>query len=183
MEISFEHFSLAPIQQKDAWRLCNFVTANETYLKDDFPETLKENATPNLAELFVAKKEKAFLNKEEYLFTLKENSERTIIGLVFVKELHKKEGQAEIAYCLSYSYTGKGVMTKAVQKIIDWAFTIGKLDRVQLLIHESNKASLKIADKLQFSYITVLQKEHRRSNGEIVDMQLFELNKNSSKKT
>ena len=75
MEITFDNYSIAPILQKDAWRLCNFVVANEKYLKDDFPETLKANLTPTLADIFVAKKEKQFLNKEEYLFTIKENTD------------------------------------------------------------------------------------------------------------
>lgn len=177
MEITFDNYSIAPIQVKDAWRVCNFVVANEAYLKDDFPETLKQNATPTLAELFVSKKEKQFLKKEEFLFTIKENTDRTIIGLVYVKELHRRKGQGELAYCISYQQKGKGIMTKGLRKIMDWSFTTAGLDRLQIVVHESNMASIRIADKLHFEFITVLQKEHRRSNGEVVDMLLYEKNK------
>ena len=177
MEISFDNYSIAPIQQKDAWRLCNFVVANEAHLKNDFPETLRENLTPTLAELFVAKKEKQFQKKEEYLFTLKENTNRTIIGLVYVQKLHKTLGRAELAYCIGYPYTGKGIMTKTIKKIMDWVFRLEWLDRLQIIVHESNGASIRIAEKCGFEYITMLQKEHRRSNGEVVDMLLYELYK------
>ena len=87
------------------------------------------------------------------------------------------EGQAELAYCIDYKYSGKGIMTRAVQNIIDWSFlTIGQ-ERLQIIVHEDNAASVQIAKKCGFDYITVLQKEQRRSNGEVVDMLLFELNK------
>ncbi|MEM8509972.1 MAG: GNAT family protein [Bacteroidota bacterium] len=177
MEISFDNYSIAPIQLKDAWRLCNFVVANEAYLKDDFPQTLKENLTPNLADLFVAKKEKQFLKHEEYLFTIKENTNRALIGLVYVKELNKGPGQAELAYCIGYQFAGKGIMTKAAQNLIDWCFTTAGLEKLQIIVHESNAASIRIAEKCGFDYITLLQKEHRKSNGEVVDMLLYELKK------
>jgi len=177
MEISFDNYSIAPIQVKDAWRLCNFVVANESYLKNGFPETLKQNLTPTLAELFVAKKEKQFLQQEEYLFTLKENTHRSIIGLIYVKELSKRKGQGELAYAISYEYAGKGLMTKAVGHIIHWSFTTAGLEKLQSIIHETNAASIRIAEKSGFEYITILQKEHRRYDGEVVDMWLYELNK------
>ncbi len=177
MEITFDNYSIAPIHVKDAWRICDFVVANEAYLKDDFPETLKENATPTLAELFVAKKEKQFLKKEGFLFTVKENTNRTVVGLIYVKELHKRKGRGELAYCMGYQYAGKGIMTKALQNIMDWSFTTAGLDRLQIVVHESNAASIRIAHKLNFEFITILQKEHRRYNGEVVDMLLYERNK------
>ncbi|MGD1946472.1 MAG: GNAT family N-acetyltransferase [Croceivirga sp.] len=180
MEITFDNYSIAPIQPKDAWRLCNFTVANEKYLQNDFPETLKENRTPTLADLFVSQKEKQFSNKEEYLFTLKENTNRSVIGLIYVKELFKNPGQAELAYCISYQYKGKGIMTTVVKKIIEWSFFSINLNRLQIIVHESNLASMRIAEKCGFKYITILQKEHRRSNGEVVDMLLFELNKAES---
>lgn len=179
MEFSFDNYSMAPIQSKDAWRLCNFVVANEDYLKDDFPETLKENSTPAMADLFVVKKEKQFSEHEEYLFTIKENTNRTIIGLVYVKELKKRLVQAELCYCLGYQYQGKGLMTQCVQTIMGWAFNQKKLNRLQIIVHESNAASIRIAEKCGFEFITVLQKEHRRSNGDVVDMLLYELKKST----
>ena len=142
-----------------------------------FQKTLKENLTPNLADLFVAKKEKQFLKKEEFLFTIKENTNRSIIGLVYIKELHRQPGQGELAYCMSYQYSRKGIMTKAVQEMIEWSFKQAGLNRLQIIVHESNRASIRIAEKCGFSFITILQKEHRRSDGEVVDMLLYELSK------
>ncbi|NKI31081.1 GNAT family N-acetyltransferase [Croceivirga thetidis] len=177
MEITFDNYSISPIKTKDAWRVCNFVVANEKRLADFFPQTLKENLTPTLAELFVQKKEKQFNNKEEFLFSIKENTNRSIIGLVYLKELHKKEGQAEIAYCISYQYENKGLMAKIVGEIAKWAFTNVEITVLQAIIHDTNLASRKVAEKNSFKFITVLQKEHQMADGSIADMQLYELRK------
>lgn len=176
MEINFDNYSMAPIHQKDAWRICDFVISNETRLKDFFPKTLKDNLTPTLAELFVKKKVVQFVNKEEYLFTIKENTNRTIIGLVYIKELRKVEGQGELAYCLGYQYEDKGIMSKAINILVSWAFTTGKLTTLQAIIHKSNLGSQKVVLKNRFNYITVLLKEHKMADGTVADMQLYELN-------
>lgn len=177
MEISFDNYSISPVQAKDAWRICDFVVANEKRLADFFPQTLKENLTPTLAELFVQKKEKQFANKHEFLFVVKENTNRIIIGLVYVKELGKKEGQAEIAYCISYQYENKGLMSKIAHEIAKWAFSNEEIDVLQAIIHETNLASRKVAEKNNFKFITVLEKEHQMADGSIADMQLYELRK------
>ena len=177
MEIHFDNYSIAPIHQKDAWRICDFVISNEVRLKDFFPKTLQENLTPTLAELFVQKKVKQFANKDEFLFIVKENTNRTIIGLVYIKELQKAEGQGELAYCIGYQYEGKGIMSKIVYELVRWSFNSAKLNKLQAIIHESNLASRRVVEKNKFKYITILQKEHKMADGSVADMQLFELNK------
>ena len=177
METTVDNFSIAPIHQKDAWRLCDFVVINEKYLKDYFPQTIRENLNPTLSELFVSKKQKQFDQKEEFLFTIKENTNRTIVGLIYIKELFKRQGQGELAYCIGYQYSGKGLMTKFVKEIITWSFDKASLSKLQIIVHESNLASNQIAKKLGFKFIEVLPNEHKMPDGQFVDMRLYELSK------
>ncbi len=151
MQIDFDNYSIAPIQAKDAWRLCDLMVSNSDRFKDYFPETLKENLTPTLSELFVAKKVKEFSNKEEFLFTIKENTNRTIIGLMYVKELQKRKGQGELAYCIGYQNTGKGIISKATHKIINWCFKEIYLDTLQIIVNRSNIASVRVDEKNLFT--------------------------------
>lgn len=175
MQIDFENYSVAPIQSKDAWRLCDFMVSNAERFKPYFPLTLKENLTPTLAGLFVGKKVKQFLNQEEYLFTIKENTNRTIIGLIYVKELQKVLHQGELAYCIGYEYEGKGLTSKIISKIIDWAFDEINLRTLQIISHKTNIASVRIAEKNGFLFQKTLSKSHQKFNGEFVDMELYEL--------
>ncbi len=174
MEIHFDNYSLAPIHQKDAWRLCDFVVSNAERLKPYFPLTLKANLTPTLAEIFVETKVKQFAKQEEYLFTLKENTNRTIIGLLYLKELSKVNGQGELAYCIGYQYEGKGITSTLVSHICVWALGELQLHTLQIIAHKTNPASIGIAKKNGFVHQRTLQKSHQKYDGEFVDMELYE---------
>ncbi len=172
--IEFENYSVSPIQEKDAWRLCDFVVSNSERLKAYFPKTLAQNLTPTLSELFVRKKTKAFLQGEEFLFTIKENSGRTIIGLVYIKDLAKDLEQGEMAYCISYRYEGKGIMGKAIKELVSWSFNYG-LKKLQIVVHDSNLASVRVAEKNGFMWVKQLPNDHTTGSGEVLDMELYEL--------
>lgn len=180
MQIEFENYSIAPIQEKDAWRLCDFMVSNSERFAAYFPQTLKENLSPTLSELFVAKKAKEFLKKEEYLFSIKENTNRSIIGLIYVKELQKKEGQGELAYCIGYQYAAKGLMSKLIANLIPWCFNEAKLDTLQVIVNAANIGSKKVAENNSFTWQKTLPKAFQLPNGDFVDMELYELyNQNS----
>lgn len=180
MQIDFENYSISPIQEKDAWRVCDFVVSNSDRLKAYFPQTLKENLTPTLAELFVAKKAKQFIEKDEYLFTVKENENRTIMGLVYVKELYKTPGQSELAYAIGYQYKGQGLMAKIIDKVITWSFSEANLNNLQIIVHPTNDASRIVAEKNGFKYQGMLPDEHKMPDGTLTDMQLYELRKENN---
>lgn len=175
MQIDFENYSISPIQEKDAWRLCDFVVSNSERFKAYFPQTLQQNLTPTLAELFVSKKAKEYRAQEEFLFTIKENTNRTIIGLLYLKELHKVKYQGELAYCIGYQYEGKGIISRSIQKLVSWSFNEVELQTLQIIVHDSNKASKQIALKNGFVWKRTLPKAHTTSSGEIQDMELYEL--------
>lgn len=175
MQIDFENYSIAPVHIKDAWRICDFVVSNSERLKPFFPQTLKANLTPTLAEIFVKTKVKQFGNREEYLFTIKENTNRTIIGLLYVKELFKAPNQAELAYCISYQYEGRGITSKLVSEIVDWSFNHLGLQTLQIIAHKTNLGSLRVAEKNGFTFQKTLSKSHQKFDGESVDMELYEL--------
>ncbi|KPM31082.1 Ribosomal-protein-L7p-serine acetyltransferase [Croceitalea dokdonensis DOKDO 023] len=174
MQIAFDNYSIAPIHHKDAWRLCDFMVANERRFQQDFPETLKQNLNPTLSRIFVNDQVNSFQNKTEFLFTVKENTNRAIIGLVYVKELHKVKGQGELAYCIGYDHEGKGITSKVVSEITAWSFNDLGLHALQIIAHETNTASIRIAEKNGFVYQKELPKSHRRFNGELVNMQLYQ---------
>lgn len=174
MNFKVNGFQIAPIHEKDAWRLCNFMVANNERFKNDFPGTLKQNLNPTLSTLFVQEKTRQFNTGEEFLFTVKEEEHRTITGLIYVKELQKKKGQGELAYCIGYEHEGKGLTTHFLNQIIPWAFNHLELDTLQIIAHKDNKGSTRIAEKLGFSWQGTLPEAHKRYNGDVVDMERYE---------
>ena len=61
MVAKFDTFEINPIHGGDAWKLCNFMVANEDRFKHYFPGTLAQNLNPTLSQLFVKTKLKSFV--------------------------------------------------------------------------------------------------------------------------
>ncbi len=175
MIFDFEKYYIEPIAEKDAWKLCDFITINSDRLKVYFPKTLEQNLTPDLSKFFVEKKVKQFNAKEEFLFKLKEKEQRTIIGLVYIKELDWDKKQAELAYCIGYQYEGKGWTTQTIEALSEYALTNLGLQNLQIIVHETNIGSVTVAKKCGYIWKRTLLKEHTPPNSEPLDMELFEL--------
>lgn len=166
-------FEIQPISERDAWRLCDFIVSNEDFLKRYFPQTVVANRTPELSNSFVYQKVSEFTAKKEYLFTIKELEHRSIIGLVYVKEIDRQLNEAEIAYCIGYTHKNKGFASLAVQTISEWAFKEQQIARLRILVHKSNFGSLKVAEKCGYLWEKTIVKEHTPPNEPPLDMELY----------
>ncbi|PCJ97606.1 MAG: GNAT family N-acetyltransferase [Flavobacteriaceae bacterium] len=177
MIAEFETFDIALIHDKDAWAVCDLVIANEDRFKRYFPITLAENLTPTLSKNFCVKKVKQFLNKEEYLFTIKEKETHALVGLVYIKNLDWNIRQGEFGYCIGYPFKGKGVITKAIKVLSEYAFKKLGLESLQIIVHKTNIASIKVAEDNSFLWMKTLEKGFTPPNEEALDMELYVLSK------
>jgi len=175
--ILFDDYSIDKISDSDALNLCDLMVSNAERFQRFFPVTLKQNLTLELSELFVVKKVKEFETNEEFLFTLKANVSSTIIGLVYIKELDWEKKQGELAYCIDVNYEGIGLITRAVKKLIGYAFNHLGLETLQIIVHEDNLGSVSIAKKGNFIWQRTLLNEHTPPNEDPLDMELYELYK------
>ncbi len=173
--IDLETITIAPIQETDAWKVCNFVVANEDRLKRFFPKTLEQNLTPTLAKHFVETKAKQYASKEEFLFTLKEKTSRTLVGLIYIKTLDWTTKQGEFAYCIGYPFERKGITSKAVKGLSEYAFETMGLKTLQIISHRSNTASVKVAEKCGFKWVKTLPEAYTPPFEDALDMELYEL--------
>jgi len=172
---TFTKYTIEPIHEKYAWRICDLMVANSDRMRRYFPKTLEQNLNPDLSRIFVDEKVRQFNRKEEFLFILKEKENHKVIGLVYVKELDWKSGQAELAYCIGYQYEGKGWMTEAVRALSTYAFETLGLKTLQIIVHKSNLGSIKVAKKCGYLWKRSLKKEHTPPGEEPLDMELYEL--------
>jgi ribosomal-protein-alanine N-acetyltransferase len=175
MNISFDKYYLSPIQEKDAWSICNFVAANESRLRVYFPKTLEQNLTPDLAKYFTKKKTKQFELKEEFLYTIKEPQSKSLVGLVYLKELDWDKKQGEFAYAIGYLFEGKGITSKAITTLSEYAFEVLGLKTLQIIAHKDNFSSVKVAQKCGFKWQRTLEKGFTPPNRKPLDMELYEL--------
>ena len=175
MKINLDSYYIESIKTQDAWNLCNFIVANEDRLKRYFPKTLEQNLTPDLSKHFVEIKVKQFNLKEEFLYVIKDKEPHTIAGLVYIKELDWIKKQGELAYCIGYQFEGKGITTKAVKVLSDYAFKGFNLETLQIVVHKSNIASVKVAEKCNFIWKKTLKNEFIPTREKAINMELYEL--------
>lgn len=178
MIATFDGFEINTVHSGDAWKICNLCVANEDRFKQYFPKTLEQNLTPTLSQHFVDKKVTLFVNKEEFLFTLKHSESRDLAGLVYLKELDWTKKQGEFAYCIGYQFEGKNLTSKAVEILSKYAFETLGLETLQIIAHKSNISSIKVAHKNNYKWIKTLKKTYAPPGEEALDMELFELYKN-----
>jgi len=169
-----EQFQVFRIQPEDYWNICNMIVANEDRLQLYFPSTKAANLTPDLSKRFAQVKSKQFDENEEYLFTLKPEGSRRIIGLIYIKELNWDTKQGEFAYCIDYNYEGKGITSKVVNALSEYAFERLGLNTLQIITHKTNESSVKVAEKCNFTWIKTLKGSFTPPGKEALDMELYE---------
>ena len=156
-------------------KVCDLMASNGDRFRPYFPKTLEENLTPTLAKIFCKNKAKAFNNKEEFLFTIKEKESNNLVGLVYIKELDWTIKQGEFAYCIGYPFEGQKITTKAVNSLSDYAFKNLDLKTLQIIVHKDNLSSVKIATKNHFIWQKTLLNEFTPIGKQPLDMELYEL--------
>ena len=171
----FNKYYIEPIQEKDAWKICDFMVANEDRLLRYFPNTLAESATPTLAKHFAEKKVKQFQYKEEFLFLIKENESKALVGLVYIKELDWIKKQGEFAYCIGYPFESQGLSSQAVKLLSEHAFNNLDINTLQIIVHKDNIPSVKVAENNNFIWKETLKNEFTPVNEKPLDMELYEL--------
>lgn len=174
---TFNGFEIKPIHEGDAWKICDFMITNSDRLKRYFPNTLNENLNPTLSQLYVDNKLEQFSKKEELVFTLKHIDTRKMAGLISIIHIDWSTKQAELAYCIDYNFEGQGLTTKAISFLSHYAFKELALERLHIVIHKSNTASIKVATNNGYKWQRTLKEEYIPIGEDALDMELFELTK------
>ncbi|MFD5200693.1 GNAT family N-acetyltransferase [Streptomyces sp. NPDC058375] len=85
--------------------------------------------------------------------------EDELLGNVVMKQLDLVNGQAEMGYWTTAPARGRGVASRALAALTDWAFTTfaeQSLDRMELLHQLDNVASCRVAEKCGYRLARVI---------------------------
>jgi ribosomal-protein-alanine N-acetyltransferase len=95
--------------------------------------------------------------------------ERKVIGTCGFVGWDLDHSRAEIGYALSRKYWGRGLMTEAVVRIINFGFRTMQLNRIQARCEAANIASARVMEKAGMRFEGVLR-EHEYSKGRYLDI-------------
>ncbi len=100
--------------------------------------------------------------------------DENVVGSVAIKNINFMMGYAEIAYGIAEAYQGRGIATSAIAAMINKAFYESDLRKLIAYVHDKNRASCRVLDKLGFTREGLLR-EHYIINGRAENEVLFGL--------
>lgn len=82
-----------------------------------------------------------------------------LAGCIGFHRINWLDRNTEIGYWLGHAYTGRGVMTKAVRAVVNHAFNVWALHRVEIRCAEGNVKSRAIPERLGFHQDGIMRQE------------------------
>lgn len=87
-------------------------------------------------------------DKMEYTFTIRIDG--SLAGLIGFKSTDRANRKTEIGYWLSESFQGRGIITKSVKRLCEFAFQELNMNRIQIKCSVGNSASIAVPERLGF---------------------------------
>ncbi|MCC6281499.1 MAG: GNAT family N-acetyltransferase [Saprospiraceae bacterium] len=100
-------------------------------------------------------------NRSFRLFLLTDKTSDTIIGRCGLHNWNVDHHRAEIGYVMEdEQYRRRGLMTEAVERVIEYGFTSMELNRIEALVGAENVPSLRLMEKFNFIQEGVLRQHY-----------------------
>ncbi|KIV52647.1 GNAT family acetyltransferase [Aneurinibacillus migulanus] len=105
-------------------------------------------------------------------FSIIELESNEIIGSCGYNSLDFENEKAEIGYDLAKAFWGKGYASEAIYSLLDYAFSSLKLNRLEAKVEPENVNSIKILQKLNFTFEGTLR-QYEKSKGKFIDLNMY----------
>ncbi|USK71740.1 GNAT family N-acetyltransferase [Peribacillus asahii] len=105
-------------------------------------------------------------------YSIIELKSKKIIGSCGYNYLDYENAKTEIGYDLSKEYWGRGYAPEAISALLHYAFNSLNLNRVEAKVEPENTNSLKVLQKLNFSFEGTLRKSEK-SKGRFIDLNIY----------
>lgn len=96
------------------------------------------------------------------------------IGFICIDKLNKN---AQIGYCIDEHFQGKGIITKACKRVIEFGFSSLNLERIEFRIAKHNSKSKAVMKRLSADFEGVLRKSLFLNN-RYIDCEIYSILKN-----
>ncbi|MFC1658948.1 GNAT family N-acetyltransferase [Pseudomonadota bacterium] len=115
-----------------------------------------------------------FKHKKGVYWGIAKKDNNELIGSIGFTHWIKQYNRAELSYDLAKEYWNKGIMTKAIKKVLKFGFEEMGLNRIQCFMIKNNPASERILLKRGFVKEGILRQD-RFSKGEYWDVNVYAL--------
>lgn len=158
--------------------------ANVIFAIRSNPEMMKYIPRPLVTNIDEASEHIAMINEKiesnegiNWAICLKDDSK--MIGIIGHYRIKPEHYRAEIGYMLHPDFHGKGYITEAIAKVVDYGFDVMKLHSIEAIVDPDNEVSSKVLEKNGFVKEAHL-KENEFYDGKFLDTVIYsKLNRKS----
>jgi ribosomal-protein-serine acetyltransferase len=135
------------LRERDAEELYALIAENRDYLAEWMPWPAAQTLEGTLQFIRLARRQRADDNGFQAAITV----EGEITGVAGFHGVDWANRTTSIGYWLAESHQGRGIMTGAVSALVDHAFGVWKLERVEIRAAPGNRRSRAIPERLGFT--------------------------------
>ncbi|MGK2860880.1 MAG: GNAT family N-acetyltransferase [Chitinophagaceae bacterium] len=99
---------------------------------------------------FIQKIISGYLNNECTYWGITLKTDDKLIGTICIWNIDQAENKAEVGYVLRPAFQKKGLMQEALSKVIEYGFTVMKLQALDAVLHPDNINSARLLEKNGF---------------------------------
>jgi RimJ/RimL family protein N-acetyltransferase len=107
-------------------------------------------------------------------FAITDEADGSFLGMVALVQIHLDLGEGEIGYVVAPPARGRGVAGRAIRLLARWAFDEVGLMRLEAWIDPANAPSVRVAERLGFTYEGIRRSVHFKEN-QRADMAVYSL--------
>ena len=169
----FGDFKICLLQAHEGEAFFNLIDNNRVRLEDFFAGTVSK--TRNLPDTLAYCKgiEQRILSKAYFPYMIIDVNTNAFIGLVDVKNIDWNVPKAELGYFIDSKYSGRGITTKAVAKVIEELIETHKFKKILCRVGSKNLGSIQVALNNNFKLEGTIRNDYRTTKGDIVDLNYY----------
>jgi RimJ/RimL family protein N-acetyltransferase len=172
--MQFEGFHIRQLTDADAENYFSLVDRNRKRLEDFFAGTVARNKTIQDTRIFISDITEKAAKKIYFPFVIIDAAQN-LVGYVDVKSIDWNIPKAELGFFIDAGYEGKGIISRAVAKIVEHCFETLKMKKLFLRTHEKNTGSRRVAEKNGFILEGIIKSDYKTTSGVIVDLMYYGL--------
>ena len=69
------------------------------------------------------------------------------MGIIGLKNIHIENKKANLGYCIGESFWGNGITSESVELVINYAFSVLKLEEAYAYVYSQNKRSIRVLEE------------------------------------
>ncbi len=171
--MKFDHYSLRLLSLEDLDPYFQLVQRNRERLADFFVGTVARTKTYKEAQDFVEEMIRMTISNTYYPYLIIDDSDKSIIGFIDLKNIDWTIPKAEIGFYIDEPYAGKGIITKALQKICEHCFEEMGFQKLFLRTHPENVSAQRVAEKCGFELEGRIRKDYKTTSGVLIDLNYY----------